>query len=250
MSSDPTTRPGTTRQDIFVTTRWTVVHAAGQRHTPEADAALAELCRTYWYPLYAYVRHHSRTRANAEDLTQAFFARLLAKNDLAGLDRDRGRFRAFLLAALKHFLSNERDKAQTLKRGGGVEALSLDWQDADTRYQIEPADPRLSPDRLFDRAWAVTLLERVIGRLRMECEAEGRSMLFETLKPFLTPAHEPPAYAKVSQALGMSETAARVTVHRLRRRYRALLRQEIAQTLASPEQADEELRTLLSAFAD
>ena len=239
----------TTPYDIFVTTKWTVVRAAGRRHTPEADAALAELCQTYWYPLYAYVRRQVATKEDACDLTQAFFARLIAKDFLVGLDRERGRFRAFLLAALKHFLANDRDRTQALKRGGGATTFPVDWQDADARYQIEPVD-NLTPDRLFDRAWAVTLLEKVVGHLRKECKDEGRLATFETLKPFLTPTDEPPAYAEVSQKLGVSETAARVAVHRLRRRYRALLRDEIAQTLTSPDHIADELNALLSAFAN
>lgn len=226
-----------------------MVRAAGRRHTPEADAALAELCQIYWYPLYTYVRRHGASQEDACDLTQAFFARLVAKDFLAGLDRERGRFRAFLLAALKHFLANERDRAQALKRGGGTTTFLVDWQDADARYRIEPVD-RLSPDKLFDRAWAMALLEQVIGHLRQECRDEGRTATFEALKPFLTPADEPPAYAEVSRILGVSETAARVAVHRLRRRYRAILRDEIAQTLASPEHVAEEMRALMAAFAN
>src|SRR5207247_5376603 len=166
------------------TTRWTIVLAAGRGNAPQADVALEELCRTYWYPLYVYVRRQTQTHEDAEDLTQAFFARFLEKNYLEKLSSEKGKFRAFLLASLKHFLANEWDRAHRQKRGGGAVTLSLDWQEADTRYQINPADD-LSPDKLYDRAWAVTLLERVIQRLQDESSAESKSKLFDQLKPFL-----------------------------------------------------------------
>jgi len=235
--------------DVFATTRWTVVLAAGRRSAPQADVALEELCRTYWYPLYAYVRRQTPTREDAEDLTQAFFARFLEKNYLEKLSSEKGKFRAFLLAALKHFLANEWDRANSQKRGGGLATLSLDWQNADTRYQIDPAD-NLSPDKLYDRAWAVTLLERVIQRLREENTAEGALKLFDELKPFLMAAKSATPYSQAAATLGMTETAVRVAVHRLRRRYRELLRAEIAQTLSDPGQVEEEVRALFSAFAE
>lgn len=249
MDCAPTTPPAHTSRDIFATTHWTVVVAAGGRSAPQADEALAELCRTYWYPLYAYVRRRGTSRQDAEDLTQGFFARFLERNYLDGLSSEKGRFRAFLLAALKHFLANEWDRAGRLKRGGGEAPLSLDWQSADTRYQIDPAD-QLSPDRLYDRAWAVTLLERVILRLRAENVAEGKAAtLFEELKPFLMVGKKAIPYSRAAAALGLTEGAVRVAVHRLRRRYRELLRAEIAETLSDPAQVDEEMRTLLGAFA-
>ena len=234
--------------DIFATTRWTVVLAAGSHSTPSADMALEELCRTYWYPLYAYVRRQGYLREDAQDLTQAFFARFLEKNYLEGLRSEKGRFRAFLLAALKHFLANEWDRARRQKRGGGVANLSLDWQSADTRFGVEPAD-NLSPDKLYDRTWALTLLERVIVRLRDESAAEGKARSFEQLKPFLMSGKGAIPCAEAALALEMTESAVRVAVHRLRRRYRELLRQEIAQTLSHPEQVEEEMRALLGAFA-
>jgi RNA polymerase sigma-70 factor (ECF subfamily) len=235
-------------RDYFATTRWTVVLAAGSRSTPNADVALEELCRTYWYPLYAYVRRHGHSREDAEDLTQSFFARFLQKNYLEKLRSEHGKFRAFLIASLKHFLANEWDRSRRQKRGGGVPTLSLDWQDADTRYQIEPADD-LSPDKLYDRAWAVTLLERVISRLRGESAADGKALLFEQLKPFLMLGRSDIPYTGAAAGLGMTEGAARVAVHRLRRRYRELLCEEIGQTLSDPAQAEEEMRALFSAFA-
>ena len=245
--TDASSSANATPGDIFATTRWTVVLAAGQRHTAQANVALEELCRIYWFPLYAYVRRRGHTREDAEDLVQEFFARFLAKNYLAGLASERGRFRAFLLAALKHFLANEWDRAQTQKRGGGAAHLSLDWQTADTKFQVAAAaEP--SPDRAFDREWALALLERVITRLSDECAAEGKAESFARLKPFLTAARSAMPYAQVAAELGLAEGAVRVAVHRLRRRYRELLRDEIAQTLSEPAQVEEELRALFGAF--
>ena len=249
LTSTGSTSTGRISGDIFATTHWTVVIAAGKQRTPQSDVALEELCRTYWYPLYAYARRHGRTKEDAEDLTQAFFARLLQKNYFAGLDRERGKFRAFLLVALKHFLANEWDKSQRQKRGGGVTLLSLDWQDADTRYRIDPAD-NLSADKLYDRAWAMTLLERVVKRLGDESATAGKAKLFEQLRPFLMLGKRAMPYAQATAALGLSEGAVRVAVHRFRQRYRRLLREEIAQTLTDAARVEEELRSLFSAFAD
>ena len=233
---------------IFATTRWTVVLAAGRSDSPEAHMALEELCRTYWYPLYAYVRRQGHSFEDAEDLTQGFFTRLLEKNDLEGVTSDKGKFRAFLLVALKRFLANEWDHANRQKRGGGTRPLSLDWQDAETRYQINPAH-ELSPDKLYDRAWAVVVLERVITRLRDEHSSEGKLSLYEQLKPFLMMGKSEIPYPQAAATLKMSEGAVRVTVYRLRRRYRELLRAEITQTLANPAQADEEMQALFSALS-
>jgi RNA polymerase sigma factor (sigma-70 family) len=229
--------------DYFATTHWTVVLSAGGRSSPQARMALEELCRTYWYPLYAYVRRQGHSKEDAEDLTQAFFARFLEKNYLEKLDSEKGRFRAFLLASLKHFLANERDRAGRQKRGGGAIPLSLDWQDADARFRIDPAD-------LYDRAWAVTLLERVIAHLAEENAAAEKARLFERLRPFLMAGSSAVPYAQAAAQLGMTEGAVRVAVHRLRRRYRELLRLEIGQTLAPPERIEEEIQALFRAFAD
>ena len=233
------------RGDVFATTHWTVVLTAGRGSSRQADVALEELCRTYWYPLYVFVRRQTSTREDAEDLTQAFFARFLEKNYLEKLDSEKGRFRAFLLASLKHFLANEWDKANRQKRGGGQTVLSLDWQDADTRYQIDPAD-NSSPDKLYDRAWAVTLLERVIGRLRDESATEGKLRLFEELKPFLMVGKSAIPYPQAAAALDLSESAVRVAVHRLRRRYGELLREQIAHTVSQPAEVEDEIRHLKS----
>lgn len=234
--------------DVFATTRWTAVLAAGRKSDATARRALGELCRTYWFPLYAYVRRHGHSKEDAEDLTQSFFARFLEKNYLAGLERERGKFRAFLLAALKHFVANEWDQSHRQKRGGDLTHLSLDWQTADTKLQVA-ATGEPSPDRAFDREWAVVLLEQVIARLRDENARDGRGQLFEQLKPFLTVGKSAIPYPQAAAATGLSESAVRVAVHLLRRRYRELLREEIAQTLADPTQVDDEMRALFSAFS-
>ena len=246
-TENPSPKAGTTH-GIFATTHWTAVLAAGRGDSQQADIALEELCRTYWYPLYAYVRRQGHSREDAEDLTQGFFARLLEKNYLEGISSDKGKFRAFLLVALKRFLANEWDRANRQKRGGGALPLSLDWQDAETRYQINPAD-NLSPDKLYDRAWAVVVLERVITRLHDESNADGKADLYEQLKTFLMMGKSEIPYAQAAAVLKMSEGAVRVAVHRFRRRYRELLREEIVQTLANPAQADEEMQALFSALA-
>jgi RNA polymerase sigma factor (sigma-70 family) len=241
-STSRTTAPA----DIFATTRWTMVlTAAGEE--PKARLALEELCRLYWLPLYVYVRHRGYARQDAEDLTQAFFARFLQKDYLSGLSSERGRFRAFLLASLKHFLANEWDKAQTQKRGGQLPHLSLDWHTADSEFQVAANNP-ITPDQAFDRQWAIALLEQVVDALRKEALAEGKERQFEQLKSFLSADKEPASYAKAARELGCQETAVRVAVHRLRKRYRQVLREEIIQTLADPNQVEEELRSLFAAF--
>jgi DNA-directed RNA polymerase specialized sigma24 family protein len=246
MNSTQSTSPAS--NDVFATTHWTVVLAAGKRHTPQSDGALELLCKTYWFPLYAYVRRRGHSKQDAEDSVQAFFARFLAKNYLDGLSAERGRFRAFLLASLKNFLANEWKASQRLKRGGGETNLSLDWETADTKFQVA-ATSEPSPDKAFDREWAVALLAKVIERLQSESVADGKGRLFEHLKVFLAAGKGESAHADVAAALGMEEGAVRVAVHRLRKRYRALLRDEIANTLSDPAMVDEEMRALFGAFA-
>jgi RNA polymerase sigma-70 factor (ECF subfamily) len=248
LTSEHSTPGSTAPGDVFATTHWTVVLAAGQQHTSQSDGALEQLCRTYWFPLYAYVRRRGHSKPDAEDLTQAFFARLLEKNFLARLDDEKGKFRAFLLASLKHFLANEWDKARTQKRGGGAAHLSLDWQTADTKFQVADMNEP-SPDKAFDREWALALLAKVIERLQSECAADGKAKLFEQLKIFLMADKGETAQSDVAQALGMEEGAVRVAIHRLRKRYRLLLRDEISQTLMNAAQVDEEMRALFGAFA-
>ena len=234
--------------DIFATTHWTVVLAAGRRQTPESSRALEELCQGYWYPLYAYVRRRGLSREDAEDAVQSFFAKLLSKNSLENLAAEKGKFRAFLLASLKNFLANEWDKARAQKRGGGDVPLSLDWQTADSKFQLAAtAEPR--PDQAFDREWAVALLARVIERLQADSIADGKGALFGNLKAFLTAGKDGSAQAEVAKALGMEEGAVRVAIHRLRKRYRELLRHEIACTLSDPAMVEEEMRALFGAFS-
>lgn len=228
--------------DAFTHTRWSVVLAA--QEPVRAKVALEELCHTYWYPLYAYVRRRGYRPEDAQDLTQTFFARLLEKNWLDAVAPEKGRFRAFLLAALKHFLANEWDKALAQKRGGGAIPVALE---AETRYQREPLN-ELSPDRLFDRQWALALLETVLNQLRNEYDTDDKRRLFEALRGTLTGDQPEPGYAEVGRQLGMNEGAIKVAVHRLRKRYRELLRAEIAQTVNDPGQVAEELRSLFAAF--
>jgi len=231
----------------FVTTHWSVVLKAGHSDTTRARAALEQLCRNYWQPLYAYVRRSGHSREEAEDLTQEFFARLLAQNTVARADPARGRFRSFLLAALKHFLANEWEKAHAQKRGGGAKLLPLEFDTAETRC-AQPAAPGDAPDRAFDRQWALALLEVVLARLREEYANSGRDGLFLTLKETLSGGRAAIAYRELGARLGLSEGAVRVAAHRLRRRYRELLREEIANTVVGPEEVEQELRELFAAL--
>lgn len=236
-----------TPDGFFATTRWTTVRAAGLTASPQVDEALELLCAAYWFPLYAYVRRRGFSKEDAEDLTQAFFAKLLERRDFAGLKQENGRFRAFLLAALKNFLANERDRAGRLKRGGNITHFSLDWQSADTQFQIADGS-QIPPDAAYDREWAVALLERVIVRLRDELIAEGNVERFELLKSYLTLDKGEIPYSSAAAALAMDEGTLRVAVHRLRKRYREMLRNEVADTLSDPAMVDEELAVLLGAF--
>jgi RNA polymerase sigma-70 factor (ECF subfamily) len=229
------------------TTRWSLVLAAMREGTPEGDEALAVLCQRYWYPVYAYIRRQERDGEAAADLTQEFFARLIEKRFLHDVRRERGRFRSFLFAAVRHFLSNERDHARTLKRGGGIPTLPMEVETAEGRYSREPVDD-VTPAKLFDRQWAIALLEQVLEQLRQEMEAAGRSAEFGRLKPLIT-GDPDEGYRTVGVDLGISEGAARVAVHRLRRRYRALLREAIADLVDSPEEIEAELRHLIAAIA-
>jgi RNA polymerase sigma-70 factor (ECF subfamily) len=232
----------------FVTTRWSMVVAAGGPSTSGARDALEKLCRTYWYPLYAFVRRQGHGPADAQDLTQAFFARIIEKHGLGGVDRAKGRFRSFLLASMKHFLANEWDRARAQKRGGGLQFTSLDAKSAETRYSLEPADP-MTPEKIFDRRWALTLLDEVLSALRREYGVAGNAELFEALKGTLTAEADAAPYADVGRALGMSEGAVKVAVHRLRRRYREILRAEIAETVADPGEVEDELKHLVAVLS-
>jgi len=224
------------------------VLAAGRPDAPRYRESLAALCQTYWLPLYVFLRRRGLDAHAAEDHTQAFFARLLEKHDLRRADPQRGRFRTFLLACLKNFVANELDKAQAQKRGGGRQALPLDFDNAESRYALEPAHD-LTPEKLFDRQWAMTLLDLALSRLRAEAEQAGKLAPFERLSVLLADRAGHGAYAEAAAALGMTEGAARVAVHRLRRRYRDLLRDEVAQTVADPADVDGEIRDLMAALA-
>jgi len=224
------------------------VRTVGDTATTVAQEALEKLCLTYWYPLYAYVRRKGHDEHESQDLTQEFFARLLARNDFAALHPSRGRFRAFLLAAINHFLAKEWRKAGTLKRGGGQAPVSLDTTLAEQRYGAQAAiEP--TPERLFDRRWAETILERAATQLRDEFTGEGRETLFRELNVFLSAPASAGDYASVATRLQMTESAVAKTVERLRRRYRDLVRREIAQTVSTPAELEEEMRYLLKVLA-
>ena len=236
------------RTGRFNETHWTTVLAAGQKNS-QAKEALQKLCRTYWYPLYVFVRRQGHGKHDAEDLTQEFFARLLTRNDLATVDREKGKFRSFLLASMKHFLANEWDKAQAKKRGGGKQILSINVQDFESKYAMEPAHA-ITPDKLYDRRWAMTVLEQVMAKLRKEMRAEGKMDQFEQMKIFLAGSKGDVHYSKVAENLGISEIAVKTAVHRLRKRYRLLLIAEIANTVETKQDVEQELRHLLAALAD
>jgi RNA polymerase sigma-70 factor (ECF subfamily) len=230
----------------FATTRWSIVAAAGQGASPESHEALAALCHAYWYPLYAYARRHLPSADDAQDQTQAFFAELLEKDYLQAADPRRGKFRSFLLTAFKHFLSKQRDRASAQKRGGGRSLVSLDFEAGECRYSREPAD-HATPEAIYERRWALAILEQALARLRQELADAGKAKLFESLKGALDGEGPQESYARIGEGLGISEQAVKVAVHRLRRRYQELLRAEIAQTVASPEEVDDELRDLFAA---
>jgi RNA polymerase sigma-70 factor (ECF subfamily) len=223
-----------------------MVLSAQNRESPQSERALAALCETYWFGLYAYVRRSGYTSHDAQDLTQEFFAQLLEKDFLQDVDHRLGKFRSFLLAALKHFLSHQRERARAKKRGGGRVTFSLDFEDAENRYKLEPEDPT-TPERLYQRRWALTLLDRVVRRLEDEQARAGKAETFAGLKEFLTAGRGSRPYRRVAEELGMTEGAIKVAVHRIRRRYRELLKDEIAQTVADPAEIDEELRELFAA---
>lgn len=212
------------------------------------EEALEKLCRAYWYPLYAFVRRLGHDSHDAQDLVQSFFAICLEKNYLGGADRNRGRFRTFLLVALKRFLANAYDKAVAQKRGGAQLHIALDGLTAEQRYALEPAD-HLSPEKLFERGWALALLEQVLDRLESEQRAAGRGAVFEQLKEFLTSQGRGTPYAELAARLESTEAGVKVAIHRLRRRYRELLEEEIAHTVSSPEEIQEERRYLLSVLS-
>jgi RNA polymerase sigma-70 factor (ECF subfamily) len=233
---------------VFPATQWTIVVAAGATPSPESAAALERLCGSYWYPLYAYVRRCGHSPSDAEDLTQEFFARLLEHHWIARADRELGRFRSFLLTAMKRFLAKEWAKEQTLKRGGGVRPVPLRFDTAETRYCREPADTS-TPEQVYERQWALLLLEAVLERLRTDYARDGKDALFDTLQPCLVGSREAQPYAALAARLGMTAGAVSMTVSRLRERYRECLKEEIRQTVASAAEVDGELRHLFRVLA-
>ena len=232
----------------FATTHWSVVRAAGKNSSTQQREALETLCQSYWFPLYAFLRRRGYDRHQAEDLTQAFFGHLLEKKELGTADPKYGKFRSFLLVRLKGFLSDERDRANALKRGGGRKILSLSFQTAEGQYDLEPED-RLSPEMLFEKSWALTVLERTMDRLEADMAHAKKKKLFEHLKVYLTTEKDAVPYEDMAVELDMTAAAVRVAVHRMRKRYRRLLRDEISQTVGDDDQIDEEMACLFTALA-
>jgi RNA polymerase sigma factor (sigma-70 family) len=237
------------RSARFSTTRWSLVLAAGRKSDALSTDALTGLCEMYWYPVYAFIRRQGYRAEDCADLTQEFFARVLEKNYFHDADPSRGRFRAFLCVAIRHFLSNERDRARTVKRGGTSPPISLDVETAEGTYRLEPRDD-LTPEKLFDRRWALILIDRVLARLRDSHASAGKSELFDHLKGFLTGDSAGLPYADVAKALGMTEGSIKVAVHRLRRNFRDTLIQEIADTVSEPADIAAEIKYLMKAVSE
>ena len=231
----------------FRTTHWSVVLRAGRESSADSAEALEKLCRTYWFPIYAYVRRRVVDPDNAQDLTQEFFARLIGQNLVGLADPERGKFRAFVLTLLKHFLSNHWERERAQKRGGGQVVISLDALPAEERYAVEPAES-FTPDQAFDRKWAEETLARVQGQLQHEYEAAGMGPRYHQLKVYLLHGHAPDSYAAAAAQLGLSESAVKSAIFRLRRRFAELFRHEIAQTVSSPAEVEDEIRHLLAAL--
>lgn len=239
---------GPIQRPAFVTTHWSVVLSAGKTDTTQATSALEKLCQTYWKPIYAFVHRQGHNPHDAQDLTQEFFARLLEKKWLGDANPERGKFRSFLLAAVKHFLANEWNKVRAQKRGGGKLPLPMNFRSAETSFEYEPAD-HLTAEKIYERRWALTLLDVVLGHLREEYVSDEKEKLFEELKSTLTAGSKSAPYAELGERLDLSEGGVKVAVHRLRQRYRELLRAEIAETVADPGEVDEEIRNLFAALA-
>ncbi len=247
MSSGRTTAPHGSKA-WFGTTHWSVVLSAQDSQSPRSREALESLCRNYWYSLYSYARRTGHSPPDAEDLTQGFFARLLEKDYLKAAARDKGRFRTFLLVALKRYLANEWDRQHTRKRGGFAPVVPIDQTLAESRFASEPAH-HLSPDLLFDRQWAMTLLERTMTQLQQEYAGSGRGQLFGQLRSSVAREESALPYAEIAVRLNLTEAAVKMAVRRLRNRYREILQYEIAQTVSTPEEIEEEIRHLFTAFA-
>lgn len=230
----------------FATTRWTLVLAAGRQGSAASEQALAYLCEAYWYPLYAFVRRSGHPAEDARDLTQAFFATLLEKNYLGAADPERGHFRSFLLTAVKHFLSKQRERERAQKRGGGRPLLPLDFAKGEERYRREPTH-EVTAERLYEQHWAIAVIERVLDQLRERYRQAGNEALFERLKDHLTGQETGRSYREIAGDLGVSEATYKMSVHRARRRFREMLLAEIAQTVETPADVESELRDLFQA---
>lgn len=249
MSSARDTQTATvTQRNWFTTTHWSLVLNARDQSSPLAAEALEKLCRTYWYPLYVYARRQEGNDESAKDLTQGFFARLLEKNYLAQVQREKGKFRSFLLASLKHFLADEWDKARAQKRGGGQPIISLDDTTCEDRYRLEPAGA-MDAEKLFERRWALTLLEQAKARVRAEYVKAGKAELYDRLKAFEAGDQTTPSYAQMAADLGLTESAVKSAVFRMRQRYRELVREEVANTVDSPAEVDAEIRHLINVIS-
>ena len=233
------------KQDWFTTTHWSVVLAAGQSDSPQATEALEKLCRTYWYPLYCFIRRQGFRPADAEDLTQGFLAHLLERKALRKVSREKGLFRSFLLASLKYFLADESDKARAQKRGGGCAVVSLDEAGAEERYQREVAD-ELTAEKLYERRWAMAVLDRAFVRLQEEFTAADKSALYDELRQLQEDASDAASYAEVATRLGMPVNTLKSHVRRFRQRYRELLCEEVAQTVSTPAEIAQEVRHLIA----
>jgi len=232
----------------FATTHWSVVIGARGLDTPQARVALETLCGAYWYPLYAYVRRRGYSPEDAQDLTQGFFERILTGGFLDAADREKGKFRSYLLASLNHFLADEWDRARRQKRGGGQPTIPLDADAAEDRYRLEPAD-ELTPERIFERRWALTLLEQVLQQLEAEFRAAGKGTEFEVLHVFLLGEKGEVSYASAAARLGMAESTVGVAIHRLRRRYGELFREIIAHTVSDASEVEEEINHLMQVLS-
>ncbi len=241
----PATNPG---PPVFNTTRWSVVKSAGAADTKSAGEALEQLCTTYWSPVYAYARCVDNSPDDALDLAQGFFEQVIAGDFFAHADRSRGKFRSFLLASLKHYILNQHAKASAVRRGGRLQFIPLDQSTAETQFQIEPVD-RNSPDKAFQRQWALALLDEVVDALKAHYHECGEVRLFDALQPCLAAGRDRLPYAELGAGIGLSEGAVKVAVHRLRRRYRELLRQKVAETVSEPAAVEAELRELFQALS-
>ena len=233
----------------FLTTRWSVVLVSAQSQAPGSNEAFADLCKLYWYPLYAFIRHRGYSAENAEDLVQGFFLHLVEHKSLSRVDRSKGKFRSFLLASLQKYLSDEADRARCLKRGGGAEFVHLDGEAAEDRYQLEPVDT-LSPEKIFDARWAMALINEALNRLGREYDSQGKATTFQALRAFLDPINTKslPSYEEVAAQLQVSVGAVKTLIHRLRKQYTAFVREEISRTVSNSADVDAEIHQLCEAL--